>query len=56
MHGFIVMFCITFPFIIYIVIDDCIYLEVYCAEFDLKGAFALLCVVLGAYKFGVSGF
>ena len=53
---FIVMFCITFRFIIYIIIDDCISLEVYCAESDLKGAFALLCVVMVVYKLGVSGF
>jgi len=41
LHGFIVMSCITFRFIIYIIIDDCICkVEVYCVEFDLKGALA----------------
>jgi hypothetical protein len=56
MHGFIVMSCITFRFIIYIIIDDCICKVEACVEFDLKGAFALICVVLVLYKRGVSGF
>jgi hypothetical protein len=57
LHGFIVMFYITFRFIIYKLIDDCICkVEVCCVEVDLKGAFALLCVVLVLYKFAVSGF
>jgi len=51
------MSCITFPFIIYTIIDDCICKdEVYCIEFDLKGAFALLYVISVVYKYGVSDF
>jgi hypothetical protein len=57
MHGFTVMSCITFPFIIYNIIDDCICKdEVYCIEFDLKGAFALLSVIFVLNKCGVCGF
>jgi hypothetical protein len=41
LHGFIVMFFITFRFIIYIIIDDCICKVEVCVELDLKGAFAL---------------
>lgn len=51
LHGFIVMSCITFPFIIYTIIDDCICKdEVYCIEFDLKGAFAFTSVGLEVNK------
>lgn len=57
MHGFIVMSCITFPFIIYTIIDDCICKdEVYYIEFNLEGAFALLSVNFVLNKCGVYGF
>ena len=48
-------FLLTFPFIIRsVLIDDCICFEVFLAvEFDLKGAFALLCVVSVSYKLSV---